>query len=125
MTRFNLLKTIFMMTFLSCALINPILSCSVDSSFVFPTIEEQTEKASAVVRGIVKRVKSQEGGSNATVILKKAKFIKGCGAKRVVISNFSADGLCGSGIPSVGDEIMVFLCPKKKETKKKTKILEC
>ena len=119
MKRFNLLKTFLIMSFFSYTLINPILSCSILPDYVFPTIEEQTEKASAIVRGIVKKVKNPKIGFKASVILTQTEFIKGCGPKRVIISNFNAGSFCGAGIPKVGDEIMVFVCPKKKNQKKK------
>ena len=121
MKRYNFFKTFWILSFLCFTLINPNLSCRPGAGYVMPTIEEQTEKASAIVKGIVKKVREPKSGIGVTVVLKQAKFIKGCGPKRLVISNFRSTAACGAGIPEVGDTIMVFVCPKRKRKIKRTR----
>ena len=100
--------------FLTFIFINPIFSCRPGPGYIMPTIEEETEKASAIVKGIVHRVKDSRKGSSKKIILKQTKFIKGCGPKKIVVSNFRSTAACGAGIPKVGDKVMLFICPKRK-----------
>lgn len=95
---------------------NLVENCSVTNSFKFPTLEEQTFLASAIIRG---KVLKTEGNINqGSIQLKVREYIKGCGKHRkIIVNGFTNSARCGVGTPKVGSEIVVFLCPESSNKK--------
>ena len=83
--------------------------CSVTPDFNFPTIEEQTDLASAMIRGKVSKVTGDI--NRGSIELDVLEYVKGCGHKgTVAVTGFTNSAMCGVGRPKIGDEVMVFVC---------------
>ena len=88
---------------------NCLLLCSVTQDFVFPTVKEQTKFAGVIFVGTVTHV--TDPINEAVVTFDDVEFYKGCLKKKhIKVSNFRGGSLCGSGIPKVGQKIIVFAC---------------
>ena len=84
--------------------------CRYSPSFEFATVAEQARRAAAVIRGTVQEIISGHKGYAVTLILSVSDYLKGCGQKTVIVSDFRSSALCGSGIPRLNEEIIVFAC---------------
>ena len=87
-----------------------IFSCSPTPGYKFATLKDQVRNASAIMHGKVTEILSGDGINEATVQFSVKKYLKGCGDKSVVVSGFQGSSLCGSGVPSNGDEMVLFVC---------------
>jgi hypothetical protein len=104
------MKNIFLSTLLTFLLSNPIFTCSPIPNFNYATLKEQTDYASAIIHGKVTKIIGGDQINDATVILSVNSYLKGCGEKEVVVSGFQGSSLCGSGIPDIGEELVVYVC---------------
>lgn len=89
--------------------INFTKACSVTPDFNFPTLAEQNKLASAVIRGTV----SQTFGNinEGSINLQVSEYIKGCGSHgEIRVNGFTNSAMCGVSTPSVGAEVVVFVC---------------
>ena len=82
--------------------------CSVGPNYVWPTLEEEISFAGAIARGRVFNVIGDQNG--ASVVLDDVVFYRGQGPSSITVDGFKGSSLCGTGIPSIGVEIFVFLC---------------
>ena len=85
-------------------------ACSPLPNYKYATIDEEASNAGAVIRGTVEKIIGGDQINDSTVVLSVDKYLKGCGQDSVVVSGFQGSSLCGSGIPDVGDELIVFVC---------------
>ena len=77
--------------------------------FNFPTLEEQTDLASAIIRGKVTKVSGDI--NSGSIEMKVLEYVKGCGDQTIVlVTGFTNSAMCGVGTPKVGAEVVVFVC---------------
>ena len=82
--------------------------CSVTPGFKFASFSEQATYAGGIFIG---KVKSVSNRFNANVTLTDIVHYRGCaGSGDITVSGFVDGATCGSGIPSIGDKIIVFVC---------------
>ncbi len=91
---------------------NIMWSCSVAPGFKFATFKEQIDMAGLIVIGTVTNVTNQ---FDAEVTLNQTSYYRGCGGATIKIKRFVQSATCGSGIPQIGDKIIVFACADKND----------
>ncbi len=84
------------------------LECSVSRDFIRGTLEEQTNFAGVIMIGTVKFLSESFGPKS--VLLSEIDYYRGCNKNELLIDNFRPDNLCGPGVPSLNDKIIVFAC---------------
>ena len=82
--------------------------CSMSRNWISPTLDEQINKAGIILIATVKKVPQNFG--SASITLKNIEYIRGCNKQEITVDKFRGGSMCGAGIPSVNDKIIVFAC---------------
>lgn len=90
--------------------------CRPSRDFIWATLEEQIDYAGIILIGNVTNVVGGINNFNNKVSMNNVSYYRGCGKTEVIVEGFHAGHLCGSGIPKVGDKIIVFACEKSNST---------
>ena len=85
-------------------------SCKMTSDFVWPTPEEQSKLAGAIIIGQVFKQTQDKTTGETLITLKKSQYIKGCGPRTVVIKGYTSSASCGVDSPDVHSQVLVFVC---------------
>ena len=113
------ITNLILFIFISLTLPHLSLSCSVGPGYQFATNQEQITLASTVVFGRVDQVDYTIPNNEAIITLGPYRVWKSWHLRRsrkprkLQISGFRSTAACGSGIPQVGDEVVLFLCPNR------------
>jgi hypothetical protein len=105
------MNTFLRFTLFSFYLIHISKSCSPIPGYKYATLEDQANNASAVLHGRVKEIIGGDYVNDSVIIFSVNNYLKGCGDSEVIVSGFQGSSLCGSGLPDVEDELILFACP--------------
>jgi hypothetical protein len=100
-----------------------LLSCSVGPGYKWATDEEQVTLASTVIWGVVDSVVETLPNNKAVITMERYQVWKSSHLRKrrrgrrtkikLEISGFRSTAACGAGMPSEGEELILFLCPNR------------
>ena len=85
-----------------------------------PTLTQQIKNAGIILIGSVNFVPKIFG--KRSIKLTNIKYLKGCNKKEeITVDGFKPGNLCGAGIPSINNKIIIFGCKENNKINKKSK----
>ena len=94
----------------SMSIFRSLQACSPIPNYNYASLEEEVKYASAIMVGKVEQVLEGDGYNYAIVNFSVDKYLKGCGESTITVTGFKGGSMCQSGVPDVGDELILYAC---------------